>query len=388
MHILLTCNYSPWSKYSGGGQKSTHMLANALVDLGHQVEVIYSKAPWEKIELRGEVKYKISWALFLAIKPGISSPLRFLNAITFWYHIQFKKKSFDVLHSNGEEGALFFIFKFRALVVANNRYPKFESWIHRLDLRNNLDLLRVFFREPRHFGLYTTFSRSQSVFCTSNSSKNEVQKVFQLPAHKLKVVPNGIDPIFFKEQFSSSTSRNKILFFGRLTKPKGVDVLLEAFVQLILNGQLASSPYILRIVGHGPLELELKKFVLEQHIQDRVEFAGWKSGVDLLQEFKQARLMVLPSFEESFGNTHLETLAYGAPLITFDSGSISEVVQDKAIVLKEKTAQALAAAIEVELKKEPTQEEVQGRSGYVWANYSWEKTASLFLNEYKILRQR
>src|SRR3954447_6259814 len=79
--VIMTCNYSPWSGYSGGGQKSVHMLAGEMARQGLKVAAVYSKAPWEKIAPHADPLYDEHWAGFFAVRPGISSPLRFLNGI-------------------------------------------------------------------------------------------------------------------------------------------------------------------------------------------------------------------------------------------------------------------------------------------------------------------
>ena len=64
--VIMTCNYSPWSAYSGGGQKSVHMLATAMVKQGLRVAVVYSKGPWEKVAARQPTAYDVHWAGFFA----------------------------------------------------------------------------------------------------------------------------------------------------------------------------------------------------------------------------------------------------------------------------------------------------------------------------------
>ena len=51
MHVALTCNFSPWSRYRGGGQRATHLLASALSAEGHEVTVIFTKPPWEHVDV-------------------------------------------------------------------------------------------------------------------------------------------------------------------------------------------------------------------------------------------------------------------------------------------------------------------------------------------------
>ena len=74
--VIMTCNYSPWSAYSGGGQKSVHMLATAMAKQGLRVAVVYSKGIGEKIKSHPAPAYDVHWAGFFAFKPSISSPLR------------------------------------------------------------------------------------------------------------------------------------------------------------------------------------------------------------------------------------------------------------------------------------------------------------------------
>lgn len=76
LDVLLSANYSPWSSYSGGIQKSVDQLAGAMNGLGARVAVLYSKAPWEALTVP-ERPYPVHWALFFALRPGISSPGRF-----------------------------------------------------------------------------------------------------------------------------------------------------------------------------------------------------------------------------------------------------------------------------------------------------------------------
>lgn len=75
-NVVLTCNYSPWSRYRGGGQKSVHMLACALARAGRRVCVVYSKAPWERVPVPADLPYAIRWARFVGVRPGISSHMR------------------------------------------------------------------------------------------------------------------------------------------------------------------------------------------------------------------------------------------------------------------------------------------------------------------------
>ena len=82
MDIILTCNFSPWSPYSGGGQQSTHELATALAARGHRVSVVFTRTPFEDFEIPQNLGYQVIWASFFALRSWSSAPLRSLNALS------------------------------------------------------------------------------------------------------------------------------------------------------------------------------------------------------------------------------------------------------------------------------------------------------------------
>ena len=82
MHIALTVNYSPWSKYSGGGQRSTHSLACALSRAGHRVDVVYTRPPWEAVHTPPSLPYRVHWASLAAVRSHRSAALRPLSSFS------------------------------------------------------------------------------------------------------------------------------------------------------------------------------------------------------------------------------------------------------------------------------------------------------------------
>src|SRR5690606_29436989 len=80
LRVIYTTNYSPWSRYFGGGQLSTHHLACGMARLGHDVHVIYSKAPLETPPVPSGLPYKLHWASLPGFRSSRSMPLRPLVA--------------------------------------------------------------------------------------------------------------------------------------------------------------------------------------------------------------------------------------------------------------------------------------------------------------------
>src|SRR5437879_13705296 len=82
VRIVFTCNYSPWSRYSGGGQRSTHDLASALARRGHDVTVVFTKTPWELVHPPRSLPYRLRWATLPDYQSRARAPLRVLSAWT------------------------------------------------------------------------------------------------------------------------------------------------------------------------------------------------------------------------------------------------------------------------------------------------------------------
>lgn len=112
-----------------------------------------------------------------------------------------------------------------------------------------------------------------------------------------------------------------ILFFGRLSREKGVGVLVEAFERAL--PQLPENIRLL-VAGNGP-----ERNALEANAKDRVEFVGFKSGEELRSLVAGATFAVCPSvWCENMPYSVVEALAEGTPIIGSRIGGIPEAVID------------------------------------------------------------
>lgn len=364
--VIMTCNYSPWSRYSGGGQKSVHMLAGEMTRQGLKVAAVYSKAPWESIAPHAATEYDAHWAGFFAVRPGISSPLRFLNGIFFYFKVRSLSSGKTVLHGNGDEASLLWLIRRKRKFVYTNRYPEFPAFLAGRDWTRKRTWLAIFFREPRFVAMALGLRHADRVTVTSRYSLREAGKAFGLEEAKLTVVPNGVDPVFLEMPMETGT-RAGVLFFGRLTRAKGPDLALEAYARLGCDLRIS---HPLRFVGAGPIRCELEARAKALGLSG-VEFVGWKTGTELAREIVSSGAVCLPSREESFGNSVVEALALGQALITTCAGSIPEVAGPYGKMVLPDDPEALAARLDAELRREtPWQERCRQRE-FIRARYSW-----------------
>jgi glycosyltransferase involved in cell wall biosynthesis len=368
--VILTCNYSPWSRYSGGGQKSVHMLAGEMARQGLKVAAVYSKAPWESIAPHAETIYDERWAGFFAVRPGVSSPLRFLNGILFYFKVRSLSSRKTVLHGNGDEASLLWLIRDKRKFVYTNRYPEFPAFLSGRDWCRARTWMAIFFREPRFVAMAMGLRNAHKVTVTSRYSLVEARKAFGLDPARMAVVHNGVDPVFLEMPMEAREGKG-VLFFGRLTRAKGPDLALEAYARLPADLRKA---HPLRFIGVGPIRAELETRIKALGLA-QVEFLGWKTGADLARAIVSSGAVCLPSREESFGNSVVEALALGQILVSTRAGSIPEVAGPWGNLVPSDDSAALADRLDKELRKGIAWMERCGQREFIRARYSWGRSS-------------
>lgn len=142
---------------------------------------------------------------------------------------------------------------------------------------------------------------------------------------------NGIDLELFRDLPAQGAFRSKlpfghrrfILFLGRIAPKKGLDLILQA----IARPECASIN--LAVVGpdEQPYRNRLDAMIRDLGIAERVFFAGMLREREMVEALVDADLSVLPSRQENFATSVLESLAAGTPVIVSDRVDIHPVIQ-------------------------------------------------------------
>ena len=134
-----------------------------------------------------------------------------------------------------------------------------------------------------------------------------------------------------------------LVFFGRLSREKGILTLLNAIRE---NKNIS-----LKIIGTGPEEETIRKFVKTNSL-NKVNLLGFRQGDDLWNHIASARFVVVPS--ECYENnpmTVIESLFLGVPVIGSNIGGIPEIVKkDHGLIFKPGNVSDLKKQIEVALE--------------------------------------
>ncbi|MGB7684353.1 MAG: glycosyltransferase [Solirubrobacterales bacterium] len=112
----------------------------------------------------------------------------------------------------------------------------------------------------------------------------------------------------------------KVLYAGRMTREKGVDLLAETFLRAH-----ASDPRLhLLLGGGGPEEEELRA-----RLGERATFLGWLEGEDLARVYASADVFLFCSRTDTYGQVILEAAASGLPVVAVAEGGPATLVENR-----------------------------------------------------------
>ena len=180
---------------------------------------------------------------------------------------------------------------------------------------------------------------------------------------KLRILPRGLDPrLFHPSRRDPDFWRSRglragetaMLFVGRVSKEKNLDILVSATRKLAETG----TPVRPIIVGDGPYMAEMKRL-----LPDAI-FTGYLIGEDLAAAYASADLFVFPSTTDTFGNVILEAQACGLPVIVSDAGGPRDLVHQgrEGFITKALDPSELAGAIR-RLVEDPSLRTAMGAAG-------------------------
>ena len=189
---------------------------------------------------------------------------------------------------------------------------------------------------------------------------------------KLKILPRGLDTTLFSpehrdpafwQKFGEHNGAIQLLYVGRISKEKDLDVLAQAYRQLRDEG-LSIQLYL---VGDGPYLQALHEAMPE------AIFTGYLRGKELAVAYASADVFVFPSTTDTFGNVVIEAQASGVPVIVSDTGGPKELVEANVngVVTKSHDVEDLARAIRdlVNDKRKRDQMSRQARQAVIDRNW-------------------
>jgi D-inositol-3-phosphate glycosyltransferase len=203
------------------------------------------------------------------------------------------------------------------------------------------------------------YKRADRVVCIGRDLEREALRA-GMPRERVEYLPHGVDVTRFcppepgeqarlRGELNWPTGRTIVLFVGRLSVEKGVMDLLEAWR---LAGRRDATLVLVGpdMTGHPwDAGAPARAFVAAHGLADQVRFEGYSS--DPSRFYRAADVFVQPSHFEALGNTALEAMASGLPVVASGVGGLGDFCVDyeNSLIHKPRDPASLARAIGIVL---------------------------------------
>lgn len=282
-----------------GVQVVTLRLAETLMKMGHQCELITLNSAQE-LELTAGILYHcLDIEKRVSFKKSKQYVEKFLSCIEM---LENNNDKFDAIFSvHGETND----------IISYIDNPKLIHCIHNSDeyTYNN----KNWFNKFKYRIKLSKKIKAKHVICVSNGIRDFVKAKTNNSALSISTIYNPFDIEKIKqlslEKPVYKLPQDYILFIGRLEKQKNIPLLLDSVSKMKANIPLV-------IIGEGSLEVKLKQQAVKLGISDKVLFFPF--CLNPYSIMRKAKLLVLTSNHEGFGNVLVEALICQLPIISTD----------------------------------------------------------------------
>ncbi len=231
-------------------------------------------------------------------------------------------------------------------------------------------------------------SKADLIVAVSQQTANDIVEFLGIPEDKIRIVYQGVHPIFKEEYDSYILQRiatkyqlppDYLLNVGTIETRKNALLLLEALNQI--KGKM-DLPLVL--VGKStPYKKVLEEYIKKNHLQERVIFLHNVQFEDLPKLYQQSSMFVYPSVFEGFGIPILEALVSKVPVITSLGSCFAEAGGPNSIYINPSDSEELAEAI-LRVYNNPTMATKMTIDGVAHSmNFEDEKLAKDLMQVYK-----
>ncbi len=387
----------------GGQGVYVKYLSRALTDLGHEVDVL-SGPPYPELsagiqlhKLPGLDLYNPEHLFKVTKFRDLASPLNqyeylsmcaggFPEPFTFGFrasrHLRKRGGKYDIIHDNQSLSyGLLGICGSGFPMVATIHHPitvdrdteikAAGSWIRKLMVRRWYSFLPMQKRVSR---------RLSHIITVSDCSRRDISREFAIPAHRFRIVPNGINTDFFYPLAGIKRADNQLLVTNSADTPlKGLRYLLEAAAAIRKGREIR-----VVVVGEPKRNGAIERLVRELDLGHAVTFTGRIGNGEFARLYAEATIAIVPSLYEGFGMPAGEAMACGVPVISTSGGALPEVVGDAGVLVPPADSEALRRAI-VALLDDPQRQRRLAEAGLARVKHSltWRHAAEKTVHVYR-----
>lgn len=282
-----------------------------------------------------EVHFETFDAAAFAGNPIVDKYLQTYRDYVWWTRMRIKR-SYDMIHAHHPIAALVMRQLFPDTPIVMTIHSSFEREL----ILNG----RIQEGSPEHqflTSIYHELEHKVDRLLTVSESFRQYMTPYLNHPDNVIVIPNGFD----EKRFRPIAHDNQVTQFitvCRLVPAKGLDILLRACAKLKQEGH----PFVLHIIGDGPMRGELEQLAVELDLYDEIIFYGYMLHPEEFMPFFD--VFVLPSRAESFGSVFAEAALCLLALVGTNVGGIGEQIENEVngLLVPPEDVEALAEAME------------------------------------------
>lgn len=231
-----------------------------------------------------------------------------------------RAKTYDIIHIHAWWNLVSVFSCFIALIKGVPVLVSPRGTLSNYSFSNN----NIIAKKLLHKMLGAYLLKNAHIHTTSKAEHDHVLEIIK--PKSISIIPNFVK---LPEQKYAVEKRNsavfKLLFFSRIEHKKGLDLLIDALPGLTI-------PYTLTIAGKGQDEYVAQlKVIAEKNGSDKyITWAGFQNE-DKFNMLNAHDLMVLPSYDENFGNVVIESLGVGTAVVISDKVGLADYIQSKSL---------------------------------------------------------
>lgn len=227
---------------------------------------------------------------------------------------------------------------------------------------------------------------ADAIITVSQAAADDLVKYANLPAEKITVTPNGVDPAMQLSDDEISKALDGldidgayILYVGNLAPRKNLSRVIDAFDRVRSQGQ------DVKLVIVGAKNWRASEIISKAKHLDSVIFTGYVDEPTLHALYYGATLLAFPSLYEGFGLPALEAMIHGTPVLASTASSLPEIVGEAGILVDPESTDAIAAGM-MHLLIDENERQRLVALGYERAKrFTWQETARGTLELYHAL---
>jgi len=327
---ILQVAHSFYPCFSAGGVvRCSYEISKSLVKRGHDVTVYTTDGCKERLDVKTNKpvnKDGINIYYFRNLSNKLRMKYKFATPPHLPFVVRKEIKDFDIIH----------IHEHRTLLAAIvSHYARKYDVPYVVQPRGSAQKMSKSLQKTIFDYLvgYKVLREAEKIILSSQNEyelSKSILKKAGIKKEEISYIPNGIninestvDEKNFRDKYDIKNEEKIILYLGRITKVKGLDLLIKAFEKIVTNRK---KNFKLVIIGpEGNYSDQIKILIEKSKAKDRILLPGPLYGKEKYSAYSAADVFVLPSKEiESFGNVVLEAASCGTNCVVTDVCGVTD----------------------------------------------------------------